>query len=493
MLGAAIKYIEKVFVTHTTLHHSQSAVITFSFTHFLILFAFLLLCLIVILSKGMMALLSIIIISLTSMYFCDLVFHFLLITRSFYSNPQIEISKKELTARKKYTWPKYTIFCPLYKESSVLAQFVKAIKNLDYPKKKLEVMLLLEEDDKETIAAAKRMKLPSYFQVNIVPHSQPKTKPKAVNWGLNHSTGKYAVIFDAEDIPEPDQLKKSVIAFEKYVDPDTVCLQAKLNFYNPRQNILTRLFTGEYSLWFDLILPGLQSINAPIPLGGTSNHFVVDKLKELEGWDSFNVTEDCDLGVRIWRKGYKTAVLNSTTWEEANSRLKNWVRQRSRWIKGYMQTVLVQYKNPLSLYKENFNVHLLTFHLIVLGKVISAFVNPFLWLLTIVYFLFRPIIGDAIESLFPPSIYYFAVFSLVFGNFLYLYYMLLGLAQRKYLDIILYFMFIPAYWLMISWAAWVALIQLVTKPHYWEKTIHGLHLANNGKAIIPNFAQSNEK
>ncbi len=156
------------------------------------------------------------------------------------------------------------------------------MNNLDYPKNKLEILLILEEDDEETIDVARTMNLPDSFRTIVVPHSLPKTKPKACNHALMHTTGTYAVIFDAEDIPAPDQLKKAVVAFEK-TDEKTICLQAKLNYYNPHQNLLTRLFTLEYSLWFEVILTGLQSFNGPIPLGGTSNHFRAKYLHELKG------------------------------------------------------------------------------------------------------------------------------------------------------------------------------------------------------------------
>ena len=166
-------------------------------------------------------------------------------------------------------------------------------------------------------------------------------------------------------------------------------MQAKLNFYNARQNLLTRLFTMEYSLWFDLILPGLQSINAPIPLGGTSNHFRVKHLKHLRGWDPFNVTEDCDLGIRIAKLGYNTAIIDSTTMEEATSQVGNWIRQRSRWIKGYMQTYLVHMRRPGEFVSDIKNPNIIFFQLTVGGKIVSLFVNPLLWSLTILYFIFR--------------------------------------------------------------------------------------------------------
>src|SRR6185295_4474799 len=161
--------------------------------------------------------------------------------------------------------PDYTIFCPLYRERAVLPQFIKAISDLEYPKDKLQVILLLEEDDRQTAAAAEKLSLPPYFETAIVPHSFPKTKPKAMNYGLSLARGEIITIYDAEDVPDPLQLKKAVLAFSR-LGPEVICLQSKLNFYNPRQNFLTKIFTAEYSLWFDLVLPGLQCFNAPIPL-----------------------------------------------------------------------------------------------------------------------------------------------------------------------------------------------------------------------------------
>ncbi|HRN70413.1 MAG TPA: glycosyltransferase [Candidatus Woesebacteria bacterium] len=419
---------------------------------------------------------------ITVVYFLDLLFNFFLIYRSFSKSPEITVDKKEF---KHITeWPKYTIFCPLYKEWIVVPQFVKAIEKMDYPKDKLEVQLLLEEDDKETIEHVTQFNLPDYIKIIVVPHSLPKTKPKACNYGLRIATGEYAVIYDAEDIPDTLQLKKAVVAFQK--SPEYIaCIQAKLNYYNKSQNLLTRLFTAEYSLWFDLVLTGLQSIGAPIPLGGTSNHFKVDKLREVKGWDSFNVTEDCDLGIRLAKRGYKTAIIDSLTMEEANSDFFNWINQRSRWIKGYIQTYLVHMRKPGELLKPGFRAHFATFQLVVGGKITSLFINPFMWITTAIYFIFRAFVGDAIEQFFPGPIFYMAVFSLIFGNFLYVFYYMIGCAKREQYDLIKFVFLIPFYWLSMSYAAWKGLIQLISNPHYWPKTIHGLHLKKEAKETVP--------
>ncbi|MGI8419899.1 MAG: glycosyltransferase family 2 protein [Candidatus Levyibacteriota bacterium] len=412
---------------------------------------------------------------LTFLYFIDLLFNLYLITRSFVKPAEIKVSIEEIQAIPDHIWPSYTVFCPLYKEWQVIPQFVNSMSKLIYPKDKLQVMLLLEANDKETIDQVAKFNLPSYFEVVIVPHSYPKTKPKACNYGLTKATGEYAVIYDAEDAPDPLQLKKSVIAFAK-ARRNTICVQAKLNFYNPQQNFLTRVFTAEYSLWFDLVLTGLQSIGAPIPLGGTSNHFRTKDLHKLKGWDSFNVTEDADLGIRLVKEGYTTAIVDSETLEEANSSLMNWFAQRSRWIKGYMQTYLVHTRNLKTFLPSNKRVHLITFQLVIGGKVLSLFINPLMWFITLTYFIFRPFVGDFIESFFPAPVLYMGVFSLVVGNFLYLYYYMIGCAKHGHYDLIQYVFLVPLYWLTMSIASWIALYQLIVKPHHWSKTKHGLHL-----------------
>src|SRR5256885_321978 len=224
-------------------------------------------------------------------------------------------------------WPSYTILCPLYREARVVPQFARAMMSMDYPVEKLQILLLTEADDADTRNAIRALTLPSHFKIVTVPQGSPRTKPRACNFGLMQAFGQYVVIYDAEDIPEPTQLKKAVLTFANH-GPDLACVQAKLNFYNPYQNVLTRWFTAEYSLWFDLILPGLQSAKLSLPLGGTSNHFPTQILRALGGWDAFNVTEDCDLGLRMSRYQMETVGLNSSTYGEANSKFKNWIRQR---------------------------------------------------------------------------------------------------------------------------------------------------------------------
>lgn len=464
------------YVHHADLPHHESAFYRLSSEQKLFLTV-----LVVVLAVGVFfawrQTFTILIAVLTLIYFSDLIFNLFLIIRSFAKPPELQITKEEIDALDESTLPAYTVFCPLYKESNVLPQFVKAMNDLDYPKEKLQVMLLLEQDDPETISVARNSNLPANFDIVVIPHSAPKTKPKALNFGLIHAKGELITIYDAEDVPEVDQLKKAVIAFNTS-DPRVRCIQAKLNFYNPHQNILTRAFTAEYSLWFDLVLTGLQSLQAPIPLGGTSNHFRKRDLIDLKGWDAFNVTEDCDLGMRLVKRGYRTAIIDSTTYEEANSSMSNWFWQRTRWIKGYIQTYLVHMRRPHEFINHWREPHVITFQLVVGGKIASMIINPIMWILTISYFLFRSTLGPSIESLFPAPVFYMAIFSLVLGNFLYLYYYMLGCAKRKEYKIIKYIIFVPLYWLAISLAAYTSWYKLIVQPHYWAKTKHGLHLKN---------------
>lgn len=473
MVGAGTIHKGKTFITHTTLRHQKSAANSFTqgqlFTIFSLV-SFFILGLVLYPIPTMIAFTGV----LSAIYFVDVLFNLFLVGKSIHTPPELSFTEDQIKALKDKDLPIYTILVPLYKEANVLEGFVESMAKMDYPKSKLDVILLLEADDTETIEKAKFLKLPKYIRSLVVPHSSPKTKPKACNYGLSFAKGEYAVIYDAEDQPDPAQLKKAILGF-RASPPEVGCLQAKLNYHNKDQNLLTRFFTAEYSLWFDVVLPGLQSINTAIPLGGTSNHFRVQDLITFQGWDAFNVTEDADLGSRLFKAGFRTAIIDSVTLEEANSRVGNWVRQRSRWIKGYMQTFLVHNRDFKEFFKTQ-GIHAIIFQLTVGGKIAFMLINPLLWIATISYFIFYSIVGPTIESFYPPIVFYMAAFSLVFGNFLFIYYYMIGVAKHGHWSLVKFIFLVPLYWLMISRAALKALYQLFFNPHYWEKTIHGLHL-----------------
>ncbi len=472
--GKGFHHNGKEFVNYTDLAVKNSAYLRISIYQKLFISFLIVVTTLYFLINWHLALVTVISV-LSAIYFLDLVFNFFLVYRSFFREPEININPKSLASLNENTLPMYTILCPLYKEWEVLPQFVQAIKNLNYPKNKLQVLLLLEKDDKETIKQVNSTYLPSYFDTVIIPKSQPKTKPKALNYGLRVAKGEFVVIYDAEDIPDPMQLKKAVVAFNK-AKKDVICIQAKLSFYNPTQNILTRLFTIEYSLWFDLVLTGLQSIHAPIPLGGTSNHFRKNDLALVKSWDAFNVTEDADLGMRIVQKGFTTAIINSYTMEEANSDAINWFKQRSRWMRD-LRKFFISWKTP----------HFWAFQLIIGAKVLSVLINPIMWLMTISYFAFHAYTGTFIQSLYITPVFYIAIFSLMVGNFLYMYYYMLGAAKRNQWELIAFALLTPIYWLGMSAAAIFALWEFIFRPYYWHKTRHGLHLESEKKQSQPSI------
>ena len=409
----------------------------------------------------------------TVIYLLMVVYKFVLVANAVGTDLEVPITQEEIDSLRDDELPLYTILVPVYKEAAVLPTLLKAIKNLDYPKIKLDVKVLLEQDDDETINAFHKFNPPDFIKGVIVPTSLPKTKPKACNYGLIHAKGELLVIFDAEDKPDPDQLKKIVVAFNKSPS-NVICLQAKLNYFNRQQNLLTQWFSSEYSMWFDLFLPGLDAQNVPIPLGGTSNHFKKFALIEAGAWDPHNMTEDADLGIRLYKLGYRTKIVDSTTYEEANSNVKNWIRQRSRWVKGHIQTWLVHMRHPFKLIREIGFKAFFSFQMVVGGNIFTVVFNPVYWVLTTAWLFFR---FDFISSLFPGPIYYMGAFSLFFGNFTFTYMNVAGAMQRKYFDMVKTALLSPLYWGLMSIGGWKGFIQIFTNPHYWEKTVHGLDSA----------------
>ncbi len=374
---------------------------------------------------------------------------------------------RELAAR---DLPTYTILVPVYKERRVIGRLLQSLAALDYPADKLDIMILFEEDDPDTLAAAKAAAPGANVRFLIVPAGDPQTKPKACNVGLLFAQGEYLVIYDAEDRPDPDQLKKALLAFRQG-PPDLACVQAALNYYNWDENFLTRMFTLEYSFWFDYLLPGLDRLRLPIPLGGTSNHFRTAVLEELGGWDPFNVTEDADLGIRAAMHGYRVGIVNSTTYEEANTHLGNWIRQRSRWIKGYMQTALVYLRNPVDLVRRVGVRQALGFGLLIGGTPLVFLFQPIAVALTVGWLLTRTTL---LAPLFPPWLLYLSLFNLLIGNALAIYVNMFAVFKRRLHGLVLFALLNPVYWLLHSIAAYKALGQLFTRPYYWEKTVHGL-------------------
>lgn len=366
--------------------------------------------------------------------------------------------------------PSYTLLVPLYREAGVLPRLLGALRALEYPKDRIEAFLLLEEDDLETRRAVEDMELPPWAHALVVPEGTPKGKPRALNYGLSYASGELLVIFDAEDVPDPWQLREAAGAFAT-AGAEVACVQCSLAFYNGRQNALTHLFTVEYATWFELVLPALSASGVPLPLGGTSNHFRTEVLRALGGWDAFNVTEDADLGMRFARAGYRTVTADSDTLEEANSRLWNWVRQRTRWNKGHMVTYVVHMRHPVQLLREIGWHGFLSWQLVVGGSVLTQLLNPLFWVLLILWY---GTSWEALRPLFPLPLLYTGNL-LVFGSTsAYVVFGALACLRNRHYYAAPYALLLPAYWVLQSFAAYRALFQLVSNPHQWEKTEHNL-------------------
>jgi cellulose synthase/poly-beta-1,6-N-acetylglucosamine synthase-like glycosyltransferase len=386
------------------------------------------------------------------------------------SSNQDEIIAIEARALSDDELPVFTVLVPMHKEPAMLPLLAQSLRELDYPLGKLDIKLVLEASDIETIEVASKLGLEGVFEVIRVPPSHPQTKPKACNFALQFARGEFLVIYDAEDRPEPDQLRKVVATFRQ-APSNTACLQCRLSYFNANENWLTRMFTLDYGLWFDQMLPGLERLNIPIPLGGTSNHFKIDVLRELHAWDPFNVTEDADLGVRLTQKGYRVGIVDSTTYEEASCHAGNWIRQRSRWMKGYMQTFLVHTRRPLSLMRTIGPLGFLGFVCFIGGTLLSGLLNPLFWLLYIGW-LVAALTG--FEAVFPEPLLFLSLFNLLAGNGALVFLNMLAPIRRGWLDLIPYSLTAFGYWVMISIATYKGLWQLLRNPFYWEKTRHGV-------------------
>ena len=385
-------------------------------------------------------------------------------------NDRFSFTDEELAALSDDELPTFTILVPAYREPEVLPHLVDHLAVLDYPAEKLQIRLLLEANDPETQAAAAEMNLTAPFEVVVVPPGGPQTKPKALNYALLTSTGDIVSIYDAEDRPDPLQLRK-VAATLLQCGPEVACVQGELAYFNADENLITRWFATEYRMWFTQFLPSLSRVNAPIPLGGTSNHFRRDLLVQLGAWDPFNVTEDADLGIRLRRQGYRVAVLDSTTYEEANTDFVNWIKQRSRWYKGYAQTWLVHMRQPRQLLRDVGLAGFIRFNLFVGGTPLLAAVNPISWILLVMWFTLKP---QFIVDIMPAPVYYAGLFGWLVGNFVFFYLNLQVAYEAGLRRVFRAALLLPLYWVMMSLAAVKALIQLLFNPSYWEKTQHGL-------------------
>ena len=364
--------------------------------------------------------------------------------------------------------PVVSVIVALYREADIAARLVHRLGRLDYPRDRLDVVLAVEEDDVLTRIALAQAGLPPWMRMIVVPHGALKTKPRALNYALDFCRGSIVGIYDAEDAPDPGQIGAIVERFHQR-GPQVACLQGVLDFYNPRTNWLARCFTLEYAAWFRVLLPGLDRLGLPIPLGGTTLFFRRAALEDLGGWDAHNVTEDADLGMRLYRRGYRTELVATVTDEEANCRAWPWIKQRSRWIKGYMMTWRVHMRDPARLWRELGPKGFAAFQILILGSVGHALLAPVL----LSYWAVALGLPHPLAGALPPI----ALVALV-GMFLTcaavnLTINMLALRLTRHRFNPLWLLALGLYHPLATLAAWKALWELVRRPFYWDKTQHG--------------------
>lgn len=367
--------------------------------------------------------------------------------------------------------PVYTIIVPLRREKRVLDRLIRGLGDLDYPKPKLDIKLVIEADDREMMEALAARKLPPSFEVIVAPPGQPRTKPRALNVALPLARGELVVVYDAEDVPDQSQLRLAVATFA-HASPDVACLQARLVIDNTDDNWLTRLFTIEYAALFDVVNPALARFDFPVPLGGTSNHFRTSALRALHGWDAWSVTEDADLGIRLAVAGYRVLDLPSSTLEEAPSTFAAWLKQRTRWMKGFMQVLVTHSRKPLFALRALGPIRFFGAVTMTLGPVATALGYPVftaaslygIWSGSLVQ---AATIGEAVWAgvgltLFSGGLAAMAIPAIV------------GLKRRGWYRLLIYVPLLPFYYVLISLAAWRAVFEFIRDPFGWHKTEHGV-------------------
>lgn len=367
--------------------------------------------------------------------------------------------------------PVYSIVVALYREANVAADLVAALNRIDYPAGKLDIQLVVEAEDRATLAALERLNLPARYRITVAPDGQPRTKPRALNIALAGARGSLICIFDAEDIPETTQLREAASRFAA-APANTACLQGRLAIDNTGDGWLVRCFAIEYAALFDVINPGLCALRLPVPLGGTSNHFRTQALRDIGGWDAWNVTEDIDLGLRLARMGYDTDAIGGSTAEEAPAELRAWMRQRRRWFKGWIQTLLVHFADPLGAIRGMGFLRALAASLYVGGTLAGALLGPLFALLALHEAIFGRLLTP--ETAFEIAASTCWCFVALAGIVCAFWPPVLGIRRRGLRDIAVSLPLMIPYWMLSTVAAWWAVLDFIRNPFHWLKTDHGL-------------------
>ncbi|WP_291337143.1 glycosyltransferase family 2 protein [Albidovulum sp.] len=375
--------------------------------------------------------------------------------------------------------PVVSVMVPLFREDDIAPRLIRRIGRIDYPKELLDVLLVVEEDDLATQGALARRVLPRWMRVVIVPRGPIRTKPRALNFALDFCRGSIVGIWDAEDAPDPGQIRTVVRRFAA-APPEVVCLQGILDFYNARHNWITRCFAIEYAVWFRAMLPGLARLGLVVPLGGTTLFFRRKAIEELGGWDAHNVTEDADLGLRLARRGYRTELIDTVTEEEPNSRPVAWIKQRSRWQKGFAMTWASHMRDPVRLWRELGPKRFLGVQILLLGSVSQALLAPALW----TFWVLALGLPHPLAPAFPPGMLAALAVLFVASETVNIALGLWATRGAEHRHLMKWVPSLQFYLPLASLSAWKALGECVTKPFYWDKTAHGVVEARAGQAEL---------
>jgi glycosyltransferase XagB len=367
--------------------------------------------------------------------------------------------------------PVYTILIALRQEQDVVPQLVAALNRLDYPRAKLDIKFIVEADDPETLAALRACPPFAPHEILVAPEGRPRTKPRALNLALPLARGSLLCVFDAEDLPEPRQLRDAAALFAR-LPPSVACLQASLAIDNGRESRIAQLFALDYAALFDVFNKGLAAMGLPLFLGGTSNHFRVEALRRVGGWDAYNVTEDAELGLRLARYGYGVDTFASSTMEEAPVTPGALLRQRVRWMKGWLQTALAHLRDPVRFFRDLGPRRGVAAFALIVANVVGPLLGPLLTL----RFLIEALCGDLLSPRTLPQIVFSTLwcFLALAGAAALLAPLLAGMARR---GLTAYWRALPLlpFWLaMTSLAALIAVKDLLERPFFWDKTRHGL-------------------
>lgn len=361
--------------------------------------------------------------------------------------------------------PVYSVLIPLRDEAHMVQQMAKATRALDYPAEKLDIVFVVESESPKTIAAVEALLADARFSLVVVPKCPPYTKPKALNFVLPLARGEHIVVYDAEDVPDPGQLRLAASLFAE--DFQLECLQAELLISKSSRGFLAHMFTAEYAGLFGVLLPAIARAGLPTPLGGTSNHFRTQTLRRIGAWDAFNVTEDADLGIRMARLGLKIENFASATWEEAPETASDWIKQRSRWMKGWIQTLLVHSRRPHKLLADLSWRNLFAFYAFVGGMVVSTAIHALFLVATLI------VLAIQLSLLGAPSLATLSSFlTLIVGYIGAGAIAVIGLERLRRGGAWLAVIGLPLYWLFAWCALLMALYDLLKRPYHWQKTSH---------------------